>query len=82
VADKNQGLPNLLEAQRRVEALGPPLSVQQETALERLRQGAPQQAPAGEVGLPPGVPAGSIPAGSYQGKPVYKLPDGSMKVLQ
>jgi hypothetical protein len=56
VADKNQGLPNLLEAQRRVEALGPPLTAQQEAALERLRQ------PAAAAPAPP--PAGGAPAPS------------------
>lgn len=47
VADKNGGLPNLLEAQRQVEALGPPLSAQQEAALERLRQPPAGAAPGG-----------------------------------
>ena len=54
VADKNGGLPNILEAQRRVEALGPPLTPAQQTALERLQQGgapatAPDTQPGGEI---------------------------------
>jgi hypothetical protein len=49
VADDNKGLPNLLEAQRRVEKLGPPLTTAQQTALERL-----QQQPA----TPPAAPGG------------------------
>jgi hypothetical protein len=49
VADQNKGLPNLLEAQRQVEALGPPLTTAQQTALERL-----QQQPA----TPPAAPGG------------------------
>jgi hypothetical protein len=50
VADKNKGLPNLLEAQRQVEALGPPLTAAQQTALERLQQqpATPSAAPGGE----------------------------------
>lgn len=32
--------------------------------------------------LPRGVPQGAEQIGTYQGKPVYRMPDGSMKVLQ
>jgi len=51
VADKNGGLPNILEAQRRVEALGPPLTPAQQTALERLQQGGTPATtpPGGEI---------------------------------
>ena len=39
VADKNGGTPNIIEAQRRIAALGPPLSPGEVKALERIREG-------------------------------------------
>jgi hypothetical protein len=52
VADKNKGLPNLLEAQRQVEALGPPLTAAQQTALERLQQQPAAATPPAASGAP------------------------------
>lgn len=60
VAGDNKGLPNLLEAQRRVEALGPPLSAQQEAALEALRQPGAASAAAG-------APATTVPSSTTSG---------------
>jgi len=82
VADKNGGLPNILEAQRRVEALGPPLTPAQQTALEQLQQGgAPATAPPTDRGAS-GIPAGGRQIGTFQGRRVFEMPDGSRKVEQ
>jgi hypothetical protein len=57
VADENKGLPNLLEAQRRVEKLGPPLTAAQQNALQSLQQQPAAGTPAGGATAPPTAPA-------------------------
>ena len=59
VAQSNGGLPDYIEAQQRIAALGPPLSPQQMRALQELRD---RPTPGADAGAAPGSATTAGPA--------------------